>query len=193
MLQTAEGRTAASTELDPRQVELLLKPLRALRQGSQRDALALARRYKLKERLPLLTDTITYEEFEKACNPSCPHCAHGRQPCPACRGAKFVPGTGSGRVACPTCGARGDVVCSVCGGNYQFNPLPASLLARIVRLEMQWVSGEDAGVESTHVTHPPWSHTVEQGVDLPTRDLTLETLTEFDPRECRYRDGRWTQ
>jgi hypothetical protein len=193
ILQMSETRTIRVTELDARQVELLLRPLRALRQGSQRDALALARRHKLQERLPLLTDTITYDEFEKACSPSCPHCTRGRQPCLACRGAKFVTGTGAGRVACPTCGARGDVVCSVCGGNYQFNPVPASLLARIVRLEMQWVSGEDTAVASPHVTRPSWSRIVQQGTDLPARDLTLETLTEFDPRQCRYRDGRWTQ
>ena len=102
-------------------------------------------------------------------------------------------GSGSGRVACPACGAVGDVVCSVCGGNYQFNPVPASLLERIVRLEMQWLADEDPATDSPRAARPAWSHTVQQGNDQPARDLTLESLTEFDPRECRYRDGRWTQ
>ena len=57
--------------LDPRRRNRC-QPLRALRQGNPRDALALVRRYKLQERLPLLTDTITYEEFEQACAPTCP-------------------------------------------------------------------------------------------------------------------------
>ena len=193
ILQTSEPPTTRSSELDPRQAELLLKPLRALRQGSPRDALALARRSKLKERLPLLSDTITYEEFAAACAPTCPHCTRGRQPCPACRNAKFVSGSGPGRVGCPTCGARGDVVCSVCGGNYQSNPVSPSLLERIVRLEMQWIPGEDSAAEAPHAPRPPWSRTVQFGHFFPARDLTLDTLTEFNPRQCRYRDGRWTE
>jgi ribosomal protein S27E len=193
VLRTSEPHTARSSVLDPRQAELLLKPLRALRQGSPRDALALARRSKLKERLPLLSDTITYEEFESACAPTCPHCTRGRQPCPECRNAKFVSGSGSERVGCPTCGARGDVVCSVCGGNYQSNPVSPSLLERIVRLEMRWIPGEDPAAEAPRATRPPWSRTVQLGRFFPSRDLTLDTLTEFNPRQCRYRDGRWTE
>jgi len=33
---------------------------------------------------------------------------------------------------------------------------------------------------------------VQQGADRVPRGLTLETLTEFDPRQCRFQDGRWT-
>ncbi len=87
----------------------------------------------------------------------------------------------------------GDVVCSVCGGNYQSNPVSPSLLERIVRLEMQWMPGEDAAAEAPHVAAPALvAHRATRTV-LPARDLTLETLTEFNPRQCRYRDGRWTE
>ncbi len=192
VLQVSAAQPERSTELDPRQVELWVKPLRALRQGQQRDALALARRYKLKERLPLLTDAIRYEEFEQACQPTCPHCTRGQQPCPECRGTRFVSGTDGSRVACPACGAKGNVVCSACGGNYRFHPVPAALLERIVQLEARWLPGAETFETSPHALHPSWSRAVQQGADRVPRGLALETLTEFDPRQCRFQDGRWT-
>lgn len=191
ILRTSQSQARWSSELDPRQAQSLLKPLRALRQGTPRDALALARHYKLQERMSRWCDTITYEEFEQACAPVCPHCTRGRQPCPECQGAKFVTGDGTGRVACPTCGARGDVNCSVCGGNYQSNPVPRSLLERIVRLEMQWTAGADPAADAQRAVRPPWSRTWRLGDTSSAPDLTLDTLTGFDPRQCRYRDGRW--
>lgn len=189
ILRTAQPRPTRSTELDPRQIEGLLKSLRALRQGNRREALTLARRYKLKERLSQLTDAITYEEFEQACAPICPHCTHGRQPCPECEGTRFITSGSGSRVACTACGARGDVPCSVCGGNYRSNPLPRSLLMRILRVELQWA--DDAADEAVETARPAWSRTVQQGDLAPAPNLTLETLTEFDPRQCHFQDGRW--
>jgi hypothetical protein len=191
ILQTLPTQSSEFAGLDLRQAHLLLRPLRALRQGNPRDALALARRYKLKERMALLGDSITYEEFEQACAPTCPHCTRGRQPCPDCQGAKFVTPSGAGRVACTTCGASGNVVCAACGGNYQSNPLSRALLERIVQLEMQWSGSPDDAANASRAARPAWSRTWQLGNLAPAPDLTLETLTEFDPRQCRYRDGRW--
>lgn len=191
VLQAAEAQASQSAELDPRRAQSLLKPLRALRQGNPRDALALARRYKLQERLPLLSDTITYEEFERACAPTCSACTRGRQPCPECQGAKFAIRDGARRVACPACGASGDVVCSVCGGDYRSNPVSRSMLERIVRLELEWADGEDSARNTLRAARASWSRAVQQGELSPAPNLSLETLTEFDPRQCRYRSGRW--
>jgi hypothetical protein len=191
ILRAAQPQPARSTELEPRQVEGLLKSLRALRQGDRREALALARRYKLKDRLSQLTDAITDEEFEQACAPMCPHCTHGRQPCPECGGSRFVAGVGGSRVACTACGARGDVPCSVCGGNYRSNPLPRSLLTRILRVELHWADASDSPDDAMQTTRTPWSRTVQQGDLSAAPHLTLETLTEFDPRQSRFQDGRW--
>ncbi len=69
LLSVSERAATRSSDLDEKQAEFLLKSLRALRQGKRKEALMQARRCKLKERLPLLTDTITYEEFDKACRP----------------------------------------------------------------------------------------------------------------------------
>jgi hypothetical protein len=37
-----------------------------------------------------------------------------------------------------------------------------------------------------------WSQSVARGQSAPLVPLTLETLTEFDPLQNRYRDGQWT-
>ena len=193
LLQATEPAATRSTELDAKQAEFLLKALRALRQGKRKEALTQARRSKLKDRLPLLTDTITYEEFEQACDPICPHCTRGRQPCPACGGSRSVAGSGPSRVACSTCGASGEVVCAVCRGNSKSNPLSPSLLKRILALELEWLPGADDTTVATPPARPPWSRTVQLEQTAPPRELTLETLTEFNPRQNRYQEGRWTE
>jgi len=189
MVPPAQGRSSA---IDRRQAQLLLKPLRALRRGNRREALALARRHKLKERLPQLTDLITYDEFEQACAPVCQHCTRGRQTCPQCQGGTFVTLDGGSRVACPACGASGTIDCTACGGDYETNPLPRPLLEKLVRLEIQWLADDDrAPGESAAAPRLPGWQTGRASETEPAPHLSLESLTEFDPRQSRYRDGRW--
>ena len=172
-------------------MELVLRPLRALRQGHRRDALALARRNKLKERLPLLSDTVTYEEFERACAHM--SALHARAAVlPGVPGAKFGRVTARPRgLSHLRCGRR----CRLLRvwRRLPVQSRPASLLERIVRLELQWPPGEDSPAAAPRGAHPSWSRAVQAGQLSAARDLTIETLTEFDPRQCRYRDGRWTQ
>ncbi|MCU0962075.1 MAG: hypothetical protein MUF48_18430 [Pirellulaceae bacterium] len=193
LLQIARPPAARSTQLDPAQAEFLLKALRALRQGRRRDALAQARRSKLEERLPLLTDTITYDEFERACEAPCAACARGRQTCPTCGGARVAAGSGTTRVPCPTCGGRGETVCAACGGNFKAPPLDDSLRRRIVQLEWLWLPGADEPAEQPPAARPGWSPTARQGRLAPVRELAVESLTEFNPRHNRFRDGTWVE
>ncbi len=175
------------SDSEPPQAEFLLRALRLLRQGKQRDAMTQARRIKLKERLHLLTDTITYKEFEQACEPTCPHCQRGRQPCPECNGHKFVLGK-----ACAHCRATGEVTCPVCGGDYRNNQLSPSLLKRIVQLELDRLPAEEPPRIVSTPTRPAWSKSVQEAALEPYSPLTLDTLTEFDPRKNTYRDGTWS-
>ncbi len=147
ILQRGVAESGRSSGVDPEQAQAWLEPLRALRQGHPHRALALARRYKLRERLPLLGDSITYDEFEQAC-----------------------------------------------GGDDDSHSISRSLLERIVRLEIQWAAGpEDAedGADARRAARLPWSRLWQLGDVAPAPSLTLETLTEFDPRQACYRHGRW--
>jgi hypothetical protein len=194
VLQPPDPAPQRSPELDAKQAEFLLKALRALRQGRQSAALRQARRCKLEERLPLLTDTISYQEFEDACDAQCPDCDRGWQLCPSCGGEKYVrPGGGTGRVLCPRCGGRGDVRCPACGGQYKPRPLAPSLLKRILQLELAWLPGAETAPHAPPTARPPWSLTVQRGDTAPAPELSLETLTEFNPRQNRYRDGQWLE
>jgi hypothetical protein len=179
---------ARPKQLDPKQAKFVLRALRLLRQGKRREARTQARRSKMEQRLGKLTATITYEEFEQACEPICPHCERGRQTCPECQGRKFVDGR-----SCGVCRARGTLDCSHCGGDYRANPLPPSLLKRIVQLELDLLAAE--GPEDAPPSQPQrssWSQSVRRGRLAPLPPLQLETLTEFDPDKNLFRDGQWT-
>jgi hypothetical protein len=193
LLQIERPQVTRSAQFDPAQAEFLLKALRALRQGRRRDALAQARRSKLEERLPLLTDAITYEEFERACEAPCAACTRGRQTCPTCAGTRVATGTGPTRLPCSTCGGRGETVCPVCGGNFKSPPLNDWLRHRIVQLEWEWLPGEDDPADAAPVTRPTWSQAARQGRFTPARELAVESLTEFNPRHNRFRDGAWVE
>ena len=179
---------APKSDIDPRQAKFMLKAFRLLRQRKRREALSQAGYVKMKDRLPQLTDTITYSEFEQACSPTCPHCTRGDIICPRCDGNRFVRGS-----SCATCGASGELDCPYCDGEFRENPLPPSLLKRILQLEIDWLPEIEATPESARPPRPAWSQSVQQREAEPNPPLSLESLTEFDPRKNVYVDGRWKE
>ncbi|MBW3595801.1 MAG: hypothetical protein KY475_00840 [Planctomycetes bacterium] len=64
--------------------------------------------------------------------------------------------------------------------------LPDELLSKIVGLELALESGEAASAGSSR-----WSQLIVADQTAPIPSLTLETLTEFDPRRTLYRNGKW--
>lgn len=71
-------------------------------------------------------------------------------------------------------------------------PLPPAQLARLLRLELA-LSGDAASAPTTTdaKARASWSAALASGDTRPIAPLSLETLTEFDPRQCVYRDGKW--
>jgi uncharacterized protein YbaR (Trm112 family) len=141
----------------------------------------------MKEHLHELTDTISFDEFEKACSQTCPYCDRGHLVCPDCKGNRFVKG-----VACATCRATGEITCPHCNGNYREHPLSPSLLKRIVQLELDWLPAPEPAGEASRPPRASWSLSVQLGQTAPLPTLSLESLTEFDPRQNQFRDGKWT-
>lgn len=178
---------ARQPEAPPRQAEFALRALRLLRQGKRNEALLQARRVRMEDQLPALTDRITYEEFEQACARVCPHCDRGKQECPQCQGKKIVAGK-----SCAACGAGGKITCPHCGGNYRENPLSPALLQKIIQVELDWLPAATPLTPSPAPPRDSWSISAEQGHLASFPPLTLETLTQFDPRQNRYRDGQWS-
>jgi hypothetical protein len=141
-----------------------------------------------------LTDAMTYREFEKACHPTCPDCDRGRQVCSTCGGTRSVARSDGANVPCATCGASGEIPCTTCRGNYKSPPLPPSLLKRILEVEAQWLpTVKETAPASVPSESPPWSRAAQREQTGPALALTLDTLTEFNPRHNRYVDGNWKE
>jgi hypothetical protein len=66
------------------------------------------------------------------------------------------------------------------------------LLAEASLIRVGGGSGEPPKV-GTPKTGASWSQVMTTSPPPPVPSLSLETLTEFDPRECEYRDGKWVQ
>lgn len=67
-------------------------------------------------------------------------------------------------------------------------------LARLIHFELQLTGAKTGGSDSGEAdAAPSWSATLESGNVDPVPALTLQTLTEFDPEKCVYRDGKWVQ
>ena len=74
--------------------------------------------------------------------------------------------------------------------------LPPEVLRKLIQLELTF-----GGIpQPASVAQPAadksganWSQTVRLGRVDPVPSLSLETLTEFDPRKCVFRDGQWVE
>ena len=76
----------------------------------------------------------------------------------------------------------------------QPQPLPPEDLARLIRLELALTDGgsaEETSGDSGEKLLPSWASAIASGDTKPVAPLSLETLTEFDPRLSVYRDGKW--
>jgi hypothetical protein len=88
-------------------------------------------------------------------------------------------------------GVTHEEVLDACRGG---EAIPPGLLARLIRLELA-LSGaaeaEPAPAPEAASARPSWSAALAAGRTQPVPSLSLETLTEFDPKLCVYRDGKW--
>jgi hypothetical protein len=106
--------------------------------------------------------------------------------CPACNGR---PGLGR----CPVCNGKTRITCPDCDGT-GFNPtLPDEVLRVIVRAELwamdQLTGGAGRGKDGQRPTS--WSALLQERQVHPVSILSLETITDIDPRRCHYRNGEW--
>lgn len=74
--------------------------------------------------------------------------------------------------------------------------LPDDLLRRVLELELA-LTGAAATLgtrEPAENTDPKsWARILSLGDNKPVPSLSLQSITEFDPRKCVFRDGRWVE
>lgn len=69
--------------------------------------------------------------------------------------------------------------------------VPPDILRKMLTLELMLASGANGARDASEGDTVPWSRIVEREGTAPVPSLALETLTEFDPRECVFRNGKW--
>lgn len=75
------------------------------------------------------------------------------------------------------------------------NALNQGQLRRVLELELAW-SRETAATAGTAPHAPsaqPWNELGRPALATKATGVTLLDLTEFDPRECVYRSGKWSR
>ncbi len=76
---------------------------------------------------------------------------------------------------------------------YRRKPPPSDLLGKLLQIELVF-SGDIQPVGEAAAAAPvadTWSDAVRMGRMEPMPALSLESLTDLDPRKCLYRDGQW--
>jgi hypothetical protein len=58
-------------------------------------------------------------------------------------------------------------------------------------MEQQGLGGDVARKEATEPKG--WSTVLQSRRLGPILPLSLDTVTDFDPRKCRYRNGKWVE
>jgi hypothetical protein len=70
---------------------------------------------------------------------------------------------------------------------------PPDVLRKVLTLELVLAGRDEAERERLSEKAIPWSRIVEREGAAPVPWLSLETITEFDPRECLFRNGKWVR
>ena len=70
--------------------------------------------------------------------------------------------------------------------------LDNAMLARIIRYELE-ITGAKTSLDDSEEPDKSagWSATLSSGNTVPAAALTLDSLTEYDPKASVYRDGKW--
>jgi len=129
------------------------------------------------------------KSFLQACNDAnCAKCKAGKVECATCNGKKTT--DPFGMQACATCNGKGTQTCTACDGAGK-TPISEDVLRSVLRAEL-WALEQILPSESASPKNNVggWSSAVSNPqASIPL--LTLETITEFDPRKCVFRNGSW--
>jgi hypothetical protein len=71
--------------------------------------------------------------------------------------------------------------------------IPPPLLRRLLTLEWILSRAQDTGDSPFSDRSTSWSQIAQRRELAPAVPLSLETLTEFDPRACVYQQGVWVR
>lgn len=174
--------------------DAFLKSLEMLRRGLTKDALKYASTKGTAEYFGLIPGLMPYDEFVKICkeNPEC-GCKEGRVFCAKCVGKGAVQGT-KGLTLCTDCKGKGFNLCKECKGKPRKVKLTPLQWQIMLQLELLSESDPKGKLDSPgEVKSEKWSALLSGSQIQPIPVLSLIHLTEFDPRKCVYKNGKWVE
>jgi hypothetical protein len=172
-----------------------IKALQNYRAGEIKLASDAAKRESLDKIFTMAPGNIDQQTFLGWCNDAhCPTCkGEGKVICPACKGKGTILGNFGQVERCLTCKGLKTSTCQACDGTRVQRPFPDEVMRLVLRAEL-WaldqLAGGDAGVRKAPEAKN-WSAVLQSRRLSPILPLSLETITEFDPRKCHYRNGVW--
>jgi hypothetical protein len=159
----------------------------------------LARKYARREGMDtifsLVPGMIDQKTFLQRCNDAnCTTCkTKGKVLCAACNGKGVAIGPFGRLERCSSCNGLGRATCTACDGTGVNLALSDDVLRQFVRAELwavdQLAGGDGRRTKGSGATS--WSSVLQARQLSPVLPLSLETITEFDPRKCHYRNGTW--
>jgi hypothetical protein len=193
ILEADEAKSEKQARPEAAALRDFLKPLQLYRKGHVRDAADLAKRPGVEALFGKAPGKMSQRSFLGWCSDAnCATCkATGKVTCPTCGGKGVVMGQFGKNERCSTCNGKRSIACSTCDGTgIDFRPSEETLRT-IMRAEL-WAMGQLSGDDSAPAPRSSgWSSALRTRRTSPVLPLTLETITEFDPHKCYYRNRAW--
>ena len=172
--------------------------LRYYRTGQVQSAKDYAKHDGVEKYFSLAPGMMDQKSFAQACTDAlCTSCrGKATVKCSACNGTKRVMGPFGQLEFCETCKSQGKslgfVKCSECDGtgvnqNYSEEQLRITLRGELWALDQ--LAGAAKSKQRSGETS--WSSILQARELAPVPVLRLESISDFDPRQCLYRKGVW--
>jgi len=194
ILRSDDGKSDKQAKLDAATLREFIKPLQYFRKGNVKDAADLAKRPGIDAVFDKAPGKMSQRSFLGWCSDAnCPTCkAKGKVTCPTCGGKGTEMDQFGRNVKCPTCKGARSITCTTCDGTgSDFHPSD-EVLRTVLRAELWAIArlGGDSGL-TLAPRESGWSSALRARQTRPVLPLTLDTITEFDPRKCYYRNRTW--
>jgi hypothetical protein len=173
----------------------LLKALQFYRTGELRLAKEVAERKGMDAMFNAAPGLASPAAFQQRCNDAfCTECkkTKGQAKCTLCKGTGRTVNDFGQQQLCTKCKGKGITACEACDGQGANQAVIDENLPVILKAEL-WALDRLSGGGNAKRGDGSWTSVIQsrQGQTSPAGSLSLETITEFDPRNCVYRGGVW--
>jgi hypothetical protein len=197
LLVQEDARTEKPGKAQAEALQNFTKALQSYRVGKLQLAIEITNRKGLEQVFRRAPGGMDQKTFRRLClDARCQACAgKGNAQCATCSGKGFVRNPFGGTIRCSKCSGKKFLNCEACDGRGA-NPDHSEDTLRLLLGAELWATEQLAGGEAASEKNKPdekksWSVVLQKRQFSPVLPLTLDNITEFDPRKSQYRQGRW--